>query len=107
MNLPTARLDRAFHALADATRRAVVVRLGAGPASVGELAQAHDMALPSFLKHITVLEEAGLIHTEKRGRVRICEVDRAEFERVRSWLDEQRAVWEGRTDRLQALVEGQ
>ena len=107
MNSPTASLDRTFHALADATRRAVVARLGAGPASVGELAQAHDMALPSFLKHITVLEEAGLIRTEKLGRVRMCEVDRAEFDRLRSWLDEQRAVWDGRTDRLQALVEGQ
>ncbi|HEY9010937.1 MAG TPA: metalloregulator ArsR/SmtB family transcription factor [Devosia sp.] len=106
MNSPTTRLDRAFHALADATRRDVVARLGDGPASVGELAQAHDMALPSFLKHIGVLEEAGLIRTQKLGRVRMCEVNRVEFDRVRSWLDEQRIVWEGRTDRLQALVEG-
>ena len=100
-------LDRSFHALADATRRAVIIRLGMGPASVGELAQSHGMALPSFLKHIGVLEGAGLIHTQKAGRVRTCRIDATRFAEVRSWLEEQRDLWERQTDRLQALVEGQ
>lgn len=98
-------LDRTFQALSDATRRAVVMRLGTGPASVGELAQPHDMALPSFLKHIGVLEEAGLIRTEKVGRVRTCRLDEARLGDIQSWLDAQREIWERRTDRLQALVE--
>ena len=98
-------LDRTFQALSDATRRAIVMRLGAGPASVGELAQPYGMALPSFLKHIGVLEEAGLIRTEKVGRVRTCRLDTARLGAIQSWLDAQREVWERRTDRLQALVE--
>ena len=63
------------------------------------------MALPSFLKHIGVLEEAGLIQTQKVGRVRTCRIELARFGEIRSWLDEQRALWEQQTDRLQALVE--
>jgi len=98
-------LDRTFQALADPTRRAVVTRLAAGPASVGDLAAPHAMALPSFLKHIGILEEAGLIHTEKVGRVRTCRLDTQRFGEVRGWLDAQRALWEARTDQLQALVE--
>lgn len=98
-------LDRTFQALSDATRRAIVMRLGAGPASVGELAQPHEMALPSFLKHIGVLEEAGLIRTEKVGRVRTCRLETARLGAIQSWLDAQRDIWEGRTDRLRALVE--
>ena len=103
----TAHLDRTFYALSDATRRAVVMRLGAGPASVGELARSYDMALPSFLKHIGVLEAAGLIQTQKVGRVRTCRIDAARFGEIRTWLDEQQALWERQTDRLQALVEAQ
>lgn len=107
MTATTNALDRTFSALSDATRRAVVMRLGSGPASVGELAQAHAMALPSFLKHIGVLEEAGLIQTQKVGRVRTCRIEPARFGEIRSWLDEQRALWERQTDRLQALVEAE
>ncbi len=98
-------LDRTFQALSDATRRAVVTRLAAGPASVGDLAEPHDMALPSFLKHIGILEEAGLIRTQKVGRVRTCRLDTQRFGEIRGWLDAQRAIWEAQTDRLQALVE--
>ena len=97
-------LDGIFQALADPTRRAVVGRLGRGPASVGELAAPFDMALPSFMKHIHVLEESGLIRTSKSGRVRICEIDRKQVAAVGGWLDEQRAIWEGRTDRLEQFV---
>src|SRR5690606_428108 len=97
-------LDMVFQALADPTRRAVVGRLGRGAASVGELAQPFDMALPSFMKHLRVLEGAGLIHTRKVGRVRRCEIDKARLAVVGGWLEEQRAVWTGRTDRLEDFV---
>lgn len=97
-------LDSLFHALSDPTRRAVVGRLGRGPASVGALAAPFEMALPSFMKHIHVLEEAGLIRTSKEGRVRNCEIDKARLAAMSNWLEEQRAIWEGRTDRLERLA---
>jgi DNA-binding transcriptional ArsR family regulator len=97
-------LDGIFQALADPTRRAVIGRLGRGPASVGELAQPFAMALPSFMKHIHVLEESGLIRSHKAGRVRTCEIDTARLGAVEGWLAEQRRIWEGRTDRLEQFV---
>ncbi|HEV7275877.1 MAG TPA: metalloregulator ArsR/SmtB family transcription factor [Devosiaceae bacterium] len=102
---PPPSLDLAFHALADPTRRAVVMRLATGAESVGSLAQSHKMALPSFLKHVGVLEQAGLIATEKVGRVRTCRLNPSALQGLKSWLSEQEAIWESRTDRLQALVE--
>lgn len=98
-------LDTLFQALADPTRRAVIGRLGRGSASVGELAAPFDMALPSFMKHIAMLETAGLIHTHKEGRVRVCEIDEARLAGVGSWLDAQRAIWESRADRLERFAE--
>jgi DNA-binding transcriptional ArsR family regulator len=98
------RLNMVFQALADPTRRAVIGRLGEGPASVSELAQPFDMALPSFMKHIHLLEESGWIRTRKQGRVRTCAIDRATFVAVDGWLAEQRALWEARTDRLEHFV---
>ncbi len=98
------QLNGIFQALADPTRRAVLAELGRGPASVTELARPHEMALPSFMKHIRQLEEAGLIRTEKRGRVRSCALEKGRFTAVDGWLAEQRAIWEGRTDRLEAFV---
>lgn len=71
---------------------------------MGELAQPFEMALPSFMKHINMLEESGLIRTSKTGRVRTCAVDRARLAAVSGWLEEQRAIWEGRTDRLEQFV---
>lgn len=97
-------LDMLFQALADPTRRAVLGRLGRGGASVGDLAAPFDMALPSFMKHVHALEAAGLIHTRKEGRVRYCEIDEVRLGAVGSWLDEQRAIWESRTDRLERFV---
>ena len=97
-------LDGAFQALADPTRRAVVTRLGTGPASVSELAEPFEMALPSFMKHIRYLEETGWIETRKTGRVRTCALQRKSFEHIDSWLTEQRRVWEGRTDRLEQFI---
>jgi DNA-binding transcriptional ArsR family regulator len=97
-------LDSIFLALADPTRRAVIARLGQRPAAVSELAEPFDMALPSFMKHVRMLEEAGLIRTIKRGRVRTCEIDRDRLNLVDGWLDEQRRVWESRTDRLEDFL---
>lgn len=97
-------LDGTFQALADPTRRAVVRRLGAGPASIGELAAPFDMALPSFMKHIRYLEQTGWVSTRKTGRVRTCVLERERFDVIETWLDEQRTLWEGRTDRLDRFV---
>jgi DNA-binding transcriptional ArsR family regulator len=99
-----ADLDGVLVALADPTRRAVVTRLGRGPATVGDLARPFPMTLPSFMKHVRTLETHGLIRTTKSGRVRTCELDRARLEVVAHWLDEQRQVWERRTDRLEQFV---
>lgn len=99
-----AQLNGIFQALADPTRRAVIGRLGRGPASVGDLAAPFDMALPSFMKHIHMLEQSGLIRTSKAGRVRTCAIEAERLAAVSSWLDEQRAIWESRTDRLEQFV---
>ena len=97
-------LDGVLAAIADPTRRAVVHRLSSGTASVTELAEPFDMALPSFLKHVHVLENAGVIDTRKQGRVRTCSLRRERIELVGGWLEEQRRAWEEMTDRLEAFV---
>ncbi|RKH46401.1 transcriptional regulator [Corallococcus sicarius] len=98
------QMDGLFQALADPTRRAVLRRLGQGPASISELAKPFDMALPSFMKHIHLLEESGWIQTRKEGRVRTCAIEKKPFAVVQAWLSEQRDLWEGRTDRLEQFV---
>jgi DNA-binding transcriptional ArsR family regulator len=98
------QLDGIFQALADPTRRAVLGRLGKGAASISELAQPFDMALPSFMKHIRLLEESGWIRTRKRGRVRTCTIEKKSFATVDAWLSKQRAIWDERTDRLERFV---
>jgi DNA-binding transcriptional ArsR family regulator len=101
----SAPLDTVFQALADPTRRAVLGRLSRGPASVSELAEPFDMALPSFMKHIRLLEESGWILTRKQGRVRTCTVEKQALVAADAWLAEQRAHWEARLDRLDAWLE--
>lgn len=98
-------LDQVFSALGDPTRRAIVERLVASAASISELATPFDMALPSFLKHVQVLERAGLIRSRKQGRVRTCMLDRSALQQSCKWLVEQRAMWESRTDRMAEYVE--
>lgn len=98
------RLNGIFQALADPTRRAVLGRLGKGPASIGDLAKPFDMALPSFMKHIHQLEHSGLIRTHKQGRVRTCAIEKKQFAAIEAWLSAQRAVWEARTYRLEHFV---
>ena len=99
-----AELDRVFTALADPTRRAVLRQLGHGPAGVSDLAATVPITLPSFMKHIRALEDSGLIHTTKIGRVRRCELNRDRFRLVDDWLADQRAIWEERGDRLEQFL---
>ncbi|GHA60217.1 transcriptional regulator [Amylibacter ulvae] len=98
-------LDTVFLAFADSTRRAVLRRLGDGPASVSDLAAPFDMALPPFMKHIRTLENAGLITTEKVGRVRTCELNPERYAAVEDWLKEQRRQWTSRYRKLDNLLE--
>ena len=98
-------LDTAFHALADPTRRAVLARLTMGDLQVKELAEPFDMGLPSFLKHLRVLEESGFIKTRKTGRIRTCRLNAGRLEETETWLAEQRRVWQARADRLADYIE--
>jgi len=100
---PTA-LDETFHALADPTRRAVVQALGRGPASVSELARPFAMALPSFLQHLRVLEDTGLVTTAKAGRVRTCTLRTEQLAVAEDWLEAQRDLWTRRLDQLDRLI---
>ena len=93
-------LSLLFHALADPTRRAILTRLARGPAPVSELAAPTGLRLPTVMRHLSVLEEAGLIATAKAGRVRSCAILPGALAPMRIWLDEQRAIWESRLDRL-------
>ena len=97
-------LDDAFRALADPTRRAVLERLSRGTASVSELAQPFDMALPSFLQHLRVLEDSGLIRSHKTGRVRTCAVNSLSLNKAESWLTTQRRLWEKRLEQLDSYL---
>jgi DNA-binding transcriptional ArsR family regulator len=93
-------LDPVFQALSHPARRAVLGRLGVGPASVSDLAEPFDMALPSFLQHLRVLERAGLVESRKDGRVRVFRLTPQPLEAAEGWIAEQRALWERRLDRL-------
>lgn len=97
-------LSLLFHALSDPTRRAMLTRLAAGPAQVTELAQPTGLRLPTVMRHLAVLEAAGLIASAKDGRVRTCAIEPQALVPVRAWLDEQRALWEARLDRLDDYV---
>lgn len=98
-------LDLAFHALSDPTRRAVVSRLAEGEAPVMTLASPFDMALPSFAQHLKVLEDCGLIATEKRGRSRWCKLVRPRFEEAADWMEAERRHWAERVERLEAYLD--
>jgi DNA-binding transcriptional ArsR family regulator len=100
-----AHLDRVFHSLSDSTRRAVIAQLALGPTSVGDLAQRHHMALPSFMKHIRVLEESEIIVSRKTGRVRICELRPEALKTAQGWLEKERRIWETRLNQLDNFVE--
>jgi DNA-binding transcriptional ArsR family regulator len=93
-------LDSTFQALADPTRRAIVARLSQGSASVSELAQPLAMSLPAVMQHLAVLEGAGLVRSEKVGRVRTCRIDPQAMSLAEQWLHQRRNEWEARLDRL-------
>ena len=93
-------LDRVFHALADPTRRALVERLVRGPASVRQLAEPFEMSLTAVMQHLQVLVDAGLVTSQKTGRVRTCTIEPAVVRRAEAWLGLQRTEWEHRLDRL-------
>jgi DNA-binding transcriptional ArsR family regulator len=98
--LNNAALDRVFQALAEPTRRAIVEELGRGTRSVSELAKPFDMTLAAVVQHLQVLEESGLIRSEKIGRVRTCTVEPAGLKGAAQWIAERRALWEHRFHRL-------
>lgn len=93
-------LDRVFRALADTTRRAMVERLIRGPATVGELAAPLAMSLPAVLQHLRVLQDCGLVRSEKVGRTRTCHLSTDRLRDAEDWLHRQRTAWESRLDRL-------
>jgi DNA-binding transcriptional ArsR family regulator len=95
-----APLDRAFQALADPTRRAMVERLAQGPASVSELKRPLVMSLPAVMQHLAVLETSGLVVSQKSGRVRTCRINAAALAEAERWITERRLEWERRLDRL-------
>jgi DNA-binding transcriptional ArsR family regulator len=101
----SAALTEVFGALADPTRRSIVAALGRGPESVSTLAAPFTMALPSFMKHLRVLERCGVIRSNKIGRVRTCELVPKRLAPAERWMAGQRAIWESRTDRLVHFVE--
>ncbi len=99
------RLDKTFAALADPARRSMVERLVQGPASVSELAKPLPMSLPAVLLHLKVLEESGLVKSEKVGRVRTCRIEPQMLSQAEQWVAERRQMWERNLDRLGAFLD--
>jgi DNA-binding transcriptional ArsR family regulator len=93
-------MDRLFHALGDPTRRAILDRLTERPMSVSQLAEPLEVTLTAVAQHLQVLEEVGLVHTEKLGRVRTCRIDAAGFQALEQWIRDHRTAWERKLDRL-------
>lgn len=101
----TGRLDASFAALSDATRRGVLEQLGRSDASITDLARKFDMTLTGMKKHVGVLEQAGLVTTEKVGRVRTCRLGPRRLEDETAWLEQYRQLWDARFDALQGVVD--
>jgi DNA-binding transcriptional ArsR family regulator len=93
-------LDRVFHALADPSRRSIVDRLSHGSASVSDLAAPLPMSLPAVLQHLQLLEQSGIVSTEKAGRVRTCTIEVAALRPAERWIHQRRTGWDRRLDRL-------
>jgi DNA-binding transcriptional ArsR family regulator len=102
MSLRKSKIDvnRVFQALADPTRREILERIGRGPVSVSHLAEPLQISLAAVVQHLQLLEDSGLVHTEKVGRVRTCRLEPAGLLAAEQWLHERRALWERRLDRL-------
>jgi DNA-binding transcriptional ArsR family regulator len=99
-------LDELYAALADGSRRAMVERLSRGPASVKELAAPLTMSLPAVLQHLRVLEESGLVRSQKVGRVRTCRLEPAALRQAERWIADRRSLWADRLDRLEEFLDG-
>lgn len=97
-------LDTTFGALADPTRRAILSTLMLGQASISELAKPHRMSLPAVLKHVRVLERAGLVSQSKNGRTRFCQLAAEPLEQAENWISQYRAFWEGTFDSLERYL---
>ena len=100
-----ARLDTTFAALSDVTRRGVLEQLGASDASITDLAQTFRMTLTGMKKHVSILEQAGLVITEKVGRIRTCKLGLRRLEEEAAWIEQHRQLWSARFDALDELVE--
>ncbi len=100
----SAVVDDVFSALSNSTRRQILEQLSVGPATVSELAAPFDMKLPSFVQHLSVLEQSRLVKSKKRGRVRTYEIRPERFKVAEDWLAEQRQLWEARFDRFDEYV---
>ena len=98
------KIERVFHALGDPTRRAMVERLSRGPMSVSGLATPFQMTLTAVVQHLQILEESGLVRTEKIGRVRTCSIESTGFDLLERWIREHRSMWERRLDRLGEIL---
>jgi DNA-binding transcriptional ArsR family regulator len=101
----TARLDASFAALADGTRRGVLEQLGHAECSITDLAEKFDMTLTGMRKHVGVLEEAGLVITEKIGRVRNCRIGKRRLDDLATWIDTYHQIWDARFSELDQVVE--
>lgn len=99
-----AKVDRVFHALGDPTRRAILEKLSQGPISVSGLAEPFELTLAAVVQHLQVLEESGLVHSEKIGRVRTCRIEPKGFSVAGQWIYDRRTIWEQRLDRLGDLL---
>ena len=99
------RLDLVYAALSDGSRRAMVERLSRGPASVKELAEPLTMSLPAVMQHLRVLEESGLVRSQKVGRVRTCRLEPAALAPAEQWIADRRTLWADRLDRLETFLE--
>jgi DNA-binding transcriptional ArsR family regulator len=99
-----AAVNAVFHALSNPTRRKVLEHLSVGPATVSELAAPFDMQLPSFVQHLSLLEQSRLVKSKKRGRVRTYEIAPERFKVVEDWLFARRQLWEARLDRFDQYV---
>jgi DNA-binding transcriptional ArsR family regulator len=104
MPRPKINIDSIFHALGDPTRRAILDRLSRGPLSVSQLATPLDITLTAVVQHLQILEEGGLVHTEKIGRVRTCRIETTGFSVLEKWIGDHRSMWERRLDRLGNLL---
>ena len=105
--MSSATIEHTFAALADPTRIEIVMRLSRGVATVGDLAEPFDMSLRAVLKHVQVLEAAGLVRTAKQGRVRLCELVPAPIDDASRWIDQLRRRWDRRLDRIEKYLETQ